>query len=1180
MSEADSASNSSNPSPAEIKMADSGGSRTSPGESSPLEEENIKKEVMDRFVAADMQYRDAVASPSTSSVTTVYENILTPTTPASTQDPTEQHVQSPQPAGTQHMQTKQHHQRQRRSSNEFFGRNERIHNELLDEICSDMGIKDSMELDFADIEMDFIQDEFSFALGGDQMASSDIAPSTKQSNQGMGNIFGASSNQFSQSQSSSKGPFGTYGSTLRSACGQGQGHPNALSSCMQQQQQYSQQRQGIVPSNQNRGNQGGFPPPQYPVGTGAQSSPRPPSSCMGSSVKSEPFSPGKHSRSMDSIKTGVETQSDHGYSSCDLNSMSSRCSSAVTFSNHYGSMESLHTVSSRGHPGSSYSSGSSSCMENRSSCAHATAGSKSSLASQCSCESPTYHGSHQCRVHTPTRDQQMMPPPNLIPSQKAVPPPPYSATKMQPQQQNIPPMSPGGQVYNVMTSTPQSLSTSQFLDLPEKTSQPFVSGNPANQDPGYTGDVKPPGYAPQGGVYPGKHHHKMMPKSSRAEYTPYSTTPPPLAQPNSMYGQNGNGRRSSLSYDKMTFDGTLEFQIATGLAGKLGVPQGEQYPRGETQHPGMAGSTPYNIQQQKIKQNAKTVHWGAADTNTQQQSGYNMEQDMTGYQNRQNLACASNLNMASPAMQGQGHQMQAPYQQQQRHLNQVPPLIPAGQYNSNNSTVRAQGAGAVPPPPPSQGYQHHHGPQGTGGMPHQGYHTPQGYPASQNGSGAVPQGYPAAPQSVAGNPQGYQASQVNVPQGYLGSQNGVGTQQGYHAGPQAGAGTLQGYPGSQGSGNSIQGYPGSQNGGVPAHMQQGLSVTIPEQFQSASFMGYRDSQNNNMEDQFSSPSFTSYRDSHRQGPPPPQQQHQMMGPHDMAAQQFPNLPHSTPAQHGFMQRIVNDKSSAFRSHPLFPLLRDLIIADMNFDNPTFPYQLISSLPVEFDRLLQNYIQRTPPSGQYQSNNAVDSVLMDALRYAHSSLIEKIQKRKEEDERLKKSRPLTAIEEFCNKFDQSVRDTMGKDKDGNPVCLPLVDSTQHGLEAAAHSGHLKKEMTEGATSSGVSNSGTTVRKHPVLPKEAVNIMLEWLREHQHKPYPTDEEKDMLVRKTRLTINQINYWFVNARRRILPKWNQQQQQKAAAAAAQAAAQAGTQENKHGAPPSATAANFQAQQAQKSS
>lgn len=53
-------------------------------------------------------------------------------------------------------------------------------------------------------------------------------------------------------------------------------------------------------------------------------------------------------------------------------------------------------------------------------------------------------------------------------------------------------------------------------------------------------------------------------------------------------------------------------------------------------------------------------------------------------------------------------------------------------------------------------------------------------------------------------------------------------------------------------------------------------------------------------------------------------------------------------------------------------------------------------------------------------------------------------------------------------------------------------------------------------------------------QAVAIMTEWLREHQDNPYPNDDEKEALILSTRLTINQINYWFTNARRRVLPKW----------------------------------------------
>ena len=51
------------------------------------------------------------------------------------------------------------------------------------------------------------------------------------------------------------------------------------------------------------------------------------------------------------------------------------------------------------------------------------------------------------------------------------------------------------------------------------------------------------------------------------------------------------------------------------------------------------------------------------------------------------------------------------------------------------------------------------------------------------------------------------------------------------------------------------------------------------------------------------------------------------------------------------------------------------------------------------------------------------------------------------------------------------------------------------------------------------------------------MVEWLQHHTDNPYPKEDEKEVLMKQTNLTINQINYWFTNARRRILPKWRLQ-------------------------------------------
>ena len=95
-----------------------------------------------------------------------------------------------------------------------------------------------------------------------------------------------------------------------------------------------------------------------------------------------------------------------------------------------------------------------------------------------------------------------------------------------------------------------------------------------------------------------------------------------------------------------------------------------------------------------------------------------------------------------------------------------------------------------------------------------------------------------------------------------------------------------------------------------------------------------------------------------------------------------------PPSEGFVQQVINN-NGAYRTHPLFPLLRDLIIADMNFAAPTFPFQLIANLPGDFDKLLQNYLNRNQPSRHLPIDPQTDVVIMDALRYAHQSLISKI-----------------------------------------------------------------------------------------------------------------------------------------------------------------------------------------------
>ncbi|KAK9768092.1 Homeobox protein tos8 [Basidiobolus ranarum] len=53
----------------------------------------------------------------------------------------------------------------------------------------------------------------------------------------------------------------------------------------------------------------------------------------------------------------------------------------------------------------------------------------------------------------------------------------------------------------------------------------------------------------------------------------------------------------------------------------------------------------------------------------------------------------------------------------------------------------------------------------------------------------------------------------------------------------------------------------------------------------------------------------------------------------------------------------------------------------------------------------------------------------------------------------------------------------------------------------------------------------------LPKAVTAILKSWLAKHVKHPYPTEDEKISLAMETKLTMNQISNWFINARRRIL-------------------------------------------------
>ena len=64
------------------------------------------------------------------------------------------------------------------------------------------------------------------------------------------------------------------------------------------------------------------------------------------------------------------------------------------------------------------------------------------------------------------------------------------------------------------------------------------------------------------------------------------------------------------------------------------------------------------------------------------------------------------------------------------------------------------------------------------------------------------------------------------------------------------------------------------------------------------------------------------------------------------------------------------------------------------------------------------------------------------------------------------------------------------------------------------------------------SGGKKRKRSNFSKKDKELLIEWLQNHSDYPYPTDEEKDELLETVSMTKDQLETWFVNNRKRLLP------------------------------------------------
>ncbi|XP_065343238.1 homeobox protein TGIF2LX-like [Cloeon dipterum] len=78
---------------------------------------------------------------------------------------------------------------------------------------------------------------------------------------------------------------------------------------------------------------------------------------------------------------------------------------------------------------------------------------------------------------------------------------------------------------------------------------------------------------------------------------------------------------------------------------------------------------------------------------------------------------------------------------------------------------------------------------------------------------------------------------------------------------------------------------------------------------------------------------------------------------------------------------------------------------------------------------------------------------------------------------------------------------------------------------------KESVSPSSVQVPIEDAVRTVKRRSNLPKDAIIVMNNWLRQNLKHAYPTDAMKEHMAKSTGLTLVQVSNWFINARRRYL-------------------------------------------------
>lgn len=124
-------------------------------------------------------------------------------------------------------------------------------------------------------------------------------------------------------------------------------------------------------------------------------------------------------------------------------------------------------------------------------------------------------------------------------------------------------------------------------------------------------------------------------------------------------------------------------------------------------------------------------------------------------------------------------------------------------------------------------------------------------------------------------------------------------------------------------------------------------------------------------------------------------------------------------------------------------------------------------------------------------------------------------------------------ELFNDFLMNLQHIVGQIDEANAAELQQLDASS-SPSSSPSSGNLRKRKRTSEVIILDHHSDSSPREQPKnYTDHQRKVLCTWLAEHKLNPYPTEAEKKVLVDETQLSKVQIDNWFVNARKRKLPK-----------------------------------------------